>query len=163
TALKIAKHNGLKVSLDMASFNVVEDNLEFLLRIVRDYIDIIFANEQEALAFTGCEPEEALAVFANQCEIAVVKTGANGSLIQQGQQVYKIDAISAHLIDTTGAGDVYAAGFLHGIINNLPLAQCGKIGALLAGNVIGNLGAKIPQNKWEDIRKQIAMIYISSC
>lgn len=148
TAMQVAKENGLIVSVDMASFNIVEQNRSFLHRIIRQYIDIVFANEDEAQALTGKTPEEALAEIAGMCQIAVVKLGANGSLIQSGDRVIRIDAISAKSIDTTGAGDIYASGFLYALSENLDLEIAGKIGSLLAGNVVEVMGAKIPEATW---------------
>ncbi len=155
TAVKLAKEAGLKVSLDLASYNVVEGNLRFLKRIVKDYVDIVFANEEEALAFTGSEPEKAVAALAQLCEIAVVKTGPKGSLAQSDQTLQKIDIIPTTVIDTTGAGDLYAAGFLHGVFRALPLYKCGMAGAILAGNVIRHVGAKIPDEAWPGIVQEI--------
>ena len=77
--MKMAKEAGLKVSIDLASYNVVEANLDFLLEIIKEYVDIVFANEEEARAFTGKEPEEALIHISDHCDIAVVKVGKEGS------------------------------------------------------------------------------------
>jgi len=155
TAVKLAKEAGLKVSLDLASYNVVEGNLGFLKRIVNDHVDIVFANEEEALAFTGFEPEKAVAALAQFCETAVVKTGPKGSLIQSDHELHRIEIIPTKVIDTTGAGDLYAAGFLHGLLNGLPLNKCGMAGAILAGNVIRHVGAKIPDQAWPGIVQEI--------
>ena len=104
-AAQLAKENNMKISLDLASFNVVEDNLEFLKEYVKNNVDIVFANEEEAKAFTGKEPEDALNELAEYCEIAVVKVGKNGSLVKSNNTVFKIDPFKAKPIDTTGAGD----------------------------------------------------------
>jgi len=149
--LKLAKAEGLKISLDMASFNVVEANLKFLKKLINEYVDLVFANEEEAKAYTGLEPEEALKVLGQQCEIAVVKIGKDGSLIQAGDQFVKVSTPQVVSIDTTGAGDVYASGFLYGLANNFSLENCGKLGSLLASKVIQVLGAKIPDEDWPDI------------
>jgi len=154
-AAKLAKENKLNVSLDLASFNVVEANLDFLKSILKEYVDIVFANEDEARAFTGKEPEEALQILSKYCDITVVKTGEKGSLIKKGNEIHKIGIIKANCIDTTGAGDLYAAGFLYGLTKDLPLNKCGEIGALLAGNVIEFIGAKIPITRWEEIKNKI--------
>jgi sugar/nucleoside kinase (ribokinase family) len=148
TAMRIAKENGLLVSIDMASFNIVAANLDFLHDMIRKYVDIVFANEDESQALTGKTPEAALSEIAGMCKIAVVKLGANGSLIQSGDRVIRIDAISAKSIDTTGAGDIYASGFLYALSENLDLEVAGKIGSLLAGNVVEVVGAKIPEETW---------------
>jgi sugar/nucleoside kinase (ribokinase family) len=157
-AMSIAKQNDLLVSIDMASFNIVEANIDFLHRIIREYVDIVFANEEEATSLTGKNPEDALLEIAEMCSIAVVKLGAHGSLIKSGDRVIRIDAISAKSIDTTGAGDIYAAGFLYALTENLDLEVAGKIGSLLAGNVVEIIGAKITDEKWNELRPQVELL-----
>jgi sugar/nucleoside kinase (ribokinase family) len=157
-AMSIAKENGLLVSIDMASFNIVEANIDFLHRIIREYVDIVFANEEEATSLTGKNPEEALLEIAEMCSIAVVKLGAHGSLIKSGDRIICIDAISAKSIDTTGAGDIYAAGFLYALTENLDLEVAGKIGSLLAGNVVEIIGAKITDETWNELLPQVELL-----
>jgi sugar/nucleoside kinase (ribokinase family) len=147
-AVKTAKDKNLVISLDLASYNVVEANIDFLRNIMLQYVDIVFANEEEAKAFTGSEPESALIELSNHCEIAVVKTGKNGSLVKKGDNIHTVGIIPVNSIDTTGAGDLYASGFLYGLIHNLSLDKCGKIGAILAGHVIEEIGAKMSDLKW---------------
>ena len=154
-ALHLAKENGLIVSLDLASYNVVEDNLEFLHKMVKEYVDIVFANEEEAKSFTGKEPEESLIHLGDICDIAIVKIGEKGSMIKRGNKVFKAGVIDVNPIDTTGAGDLYASGFLYGMVNNLPLDKCGEIGAILSGRVIENTGAKLFDNQWDEIKVMI--------
>lgn len=154
-ALKLAKANGLKVSIDMASYNVVEDNLDFLKEMVEKYVDIVFANEEEAKAFTGLEPEEALDKISDVVEIAIVKVGKSGSFIKSGHEKIKIGVIETVVVDTTGAGDLYAAGFLHGIAKGKSFEYSGKLGALLAGTVIQNIGAKISDKQWRSIFAEV--------
>jgi sugar/nucleoside kinase (ribokinase family) len=158
TALKLAKQQGLKISLDLASFNVVEENLEFLKDMAEKYIDIIFANEEEAKAFTGKEPREALDSIASICEIAVVKVGKDGSYVKSNDHVVKVDGIKANSLDTTGAGDLYAAGFIYGLIKRLGLEKCAKIGGLLGGKVIEVIGAKMTSDTWNNILQEIETI-----
>lgn len=154
-AMKTAKENGLLISIDMASFNIVVENLDFLRRIIRKYVDIVFANEEEAHALTGKNPQDALLEISEMCDISVVKLGAKGSLIKQGEQVIEIRAIPAQSIDTTGAGDIYASGFLYALAENLDLKTAGQIGSLLAGKVVEVMGAKIPLEIWEQLNPQI--------
>ncbi len=156
--LKLAKQAGLKISIDMASFNVVEDNLDFLKIMVDKYVDIIFANEEEAKAFTGQEPEEALETLAKQCEIAVVKIGSKGSMIKTGGKRTDVEAIKTTAVDTTGAGDLYAAGFLYGLIHNLGMKRSGQLGSLLASTVIEKVGAKISESGWKKIERELALM-----
>jgi len=154
-AVKLAREKGLKVSLDMASYNVVEENVDFLRKILEKNVDIVFANEEEAKAFTGKEPKEALDEFAELCEIAVVKIGKNGSLVKSGEEFYSVGVIEAKSNDTTGAGDLYASGFLYGLINGLSLDKCGYAGSILSGKVIEMIGPKINDEKWVEAREMI--------
>jgi sugar/nucleoside kinase (ribokinase family) len=154
-AAQLAKANNMKISLDLASYNVVEENLEFLQEYLNNYVDIIFANEEEAKAFTGKEPEEALHELAEQSEIAVVKIGKKGSLVKSNNQVYKIAPFKAKTIDTTGAGDLYASGFLYGLVNKMPLDKCGEIGSLCASKVIEVIGSKMSPETWNEIKQKI--------
>ena len=155
TAVRLAKQEGLMVSIDLASYNVVEDNLEFLHEIIKEYVDIVFANEDEARAFTGKEPYEALHEIAEKCSIAIVKVGKDGSYIKSGNEIARIEPRLANCIDTTGAGDLYAAGFLFGLANNFSLEICGKIGSLVSGNVVEVLGAKMSNQVWTRIHFEI--------
>ncbi|MDX9880920.1 MAG: adenosine kinase [Prolixibacteraceae bacterium] len=158
TAVKMARNAGLKIALDMASFNVVEANLGFLKKLVADYVDIVFANEEEARSFTGFGPEKALYAIAEMCEIAVVKTGAKGSLIKRGNELVRVGAIPARSVDTTGAGDIYASGFLYALAAGYPLEKAGRSGAFLAGKVVEVMGAKIPEDQWPALRKGVSGI-----
>ena len=155
SALKLARKVGLKVSLDMASYNVVDQNRDFLEEMLKHYVDIVFANEDESRSLTGMEPEEALEKLSRMCEISVVKIGSKGSLIKSKNRTWKIGIIDLPCIDTTGAGDLYASGFLYGIEKGYPLDKCGNLGALLAGRVIAETGPKIPKERWKEIRRMI--------
>ncbi len=154
-ALKCAKDAKLIVSLDLASFNVVEDNHAFLKEMVSKYVDILFANEEEAKAFTKKEHKEALNDMAEHCNIAVLKLGKEGSLIKHFETTFEVGVIPANSIDTTGAGDLYAAGFLYGLLNYLSLDKCGEIGALLSGSVIEVVGPKMEKERWEKIHAKL--------
>ncbi|MDR1730380.1 MAG: adenosine kinase [Prevotellaceae bacterium] len=159
-AMQMAKKGGLKISMDLSSYNVVSENLDFLKQLVRDYVDILFANEEEAKAFTGKEPREALDEIAGICEIAVVKVGAQGSYIKKGEEMHEVAALpGVTCLDTTGAGDLYASGFLYGLTEGLPLQECGKTGSLVSGNIIQVIGTKLDDEKWEEIK----LIINSSC
>lgn len=154
-AVLLAKNEGLKISLDMASYNVIRQQPEFSKELVTDYADIVFANEEEAFAFKGKLPREAAGIIAEQCEIAIVKCGKDGSIIQQGDICLQIDALSAQCIDSTGAGDLYAAGFLYGLANGCTLEQSGRIGTILAGNVIEVIGPRMDNERWNKIKLKV--------
>jgi len=155
SAVRLAKENNLTVSIDLPSYNIVEANREFLWGIIENYVDIVFANEEEAKAISAKDTMDALNEISQICDIAIVKTGDQGSLIKSGNETIPIGIIPVTLLDTTGAGDLYAAGFLYGLANDKSLQECGRIGALLAGNVIEFMGSKMPEERWISIISQI--------
>ncbi len=158
--IKAAKEAGLKVAIDLASFNVVEENLEFLLSLVRNYVDILFANEDEARVFSGeDEPLNSLQYISEMCEIVVVKIGTKGALIKRGTEAVHVGIMAAaKRVDTTGAGDFYAAGFLSGLCSGLTLRQCGTIGAITAGKVIEVVGTTFGEEAWQDIERLVTKV-----
>jgi sugar/nucleoside kinase (ribokinase family) len=161
-ACRIAKSLKMKIALDLSSYNVVLDKIIDFKEIVRSYVNILFANGEEARAFTGLEPSAALSRLSELCEIAVVKIGAEGSWIKHGEEIIKIGTIPVISKDTTGAGDLYASGFLYGMANNESLENCGLYGAILSGKVIEVIGARLTPEKWDEIRKMMSEISQSS-
>lgn len=158
-AMELAKAEGLKVCLDMASYNVVAADHAFFHSLVERYVDIIFANEEEARAFTGREPEEALSVIGKMCEVAVVKVGPRGSYVCRGTERLHVEALPvSRVVDTTGAGDYFAGGFLYGLVSGYSLAECARIGTLTSGRVIQVVGAELSAEQWEEIRKEITLL-----
>ena len=153
TAVRTARESGLQVAIDLASYNVVAENLEFLRGLVSEYVDILFANEDEARAFTGeAEPLNALQAISQMCGLAVVKVGTRGALIKRGDEVVHVGIMeAARRVDTTGAGDFYAAGFMAGLCEGLTLRQCGTIGAMAAGKVIEVVGTTFGEDAWADL------------
>jgi len=154
-AVHIAKYEGLKVSLDLASYNVVEENLEFLQTLVRDYVDILFANEEEALAFTGKQPEEALDIISKMVEYAIVKVGKKGSLIKYKGNVVAEGITDNKRVDTTGAGDFYAAGFLYALASGMTVEKAAHYGKILSGNIIEVVGVKLTDQQWNNIKRML--------
>ena len=158
-AIELAKEAGLQICLDMASYNIVASDMEFFSLLINKYVDIVFANEEEAKAFTGKEPKEALGVIAKKCSIAIVKVGAEGSYIRKGTEEIKVSAIPVEkVVDTTGAGDYFASGFLYGLTCGYSLEKCAKIGSILSGNVIQVIGTSMPQERWDEIKLNINRI-----
>jgi sugar/nucleoside kinase (ribokinase family) len=161
TACRIAKEMKIKIAIDLASYNVVEEKLSDFKEIIEKYVDIVFANEEEARSFTGMDPENALDYLSQICEVAVIKVGSEGSWIKRGEEIIKIGTAQVDLKDTTGAGDLYASGFLYGYANGLDLGKCGLIGSLLAGKVIEIIGARMDESRFNNI-KETAMKIIES-
>ncbi|MDR3350906.1 MAG: adenosine kinase [Prevotellaceae bacterium] len=151
-AVELAGEQNLTVSLDLSSYNVVEANKQFLADIIEKQVDIVFANEAEAAAFTGCRPAEAVRELGKYCRIAVVKVGSGGSLVRSGDEEYHQPAYPANAIDATGAGDLYAAGFLYAHACGQPLRQCGDLASLAAAKVVEVIGPRIDMETWGRIK-----------
>ncbi len=149
-----AKRVGAKFSLDLASFTVVEASKGFLEPFVKNYADILIANEDEALAFTGHRDEdEAIRALSQNADIAVLKLGKRGSLIFSSDQITRIAPMGdGRAVDTTGAGDLWASGFLFGLINGYPMEKCGRIASACGYEVCQVMGASIPEEGWKRIR-----------
>lgn len=155
-AVQLAKEEGLQVCLDMASYNVVEAERDFFDQLIVKYVDIVFANESEALAYTGKTPHEALEEIASKCSIAVVKTGKEGSLVKKGTEVIQLLSCPVdNVLDTIGAGDFYAAGFMYGLTCGYSLEKCVQISTILATAVIQEVGTTLPAKKWDEIKLNI--------
>ena len=161
--MEYAHQAGCIISLDMASYNVVESNLAFLHDIVEKYVDIVFANETESKAFTKLsDPVEALEDISKLCRIAVVKVGKDGSWIQAGDERHFIEAYPAATVDATGAGDTYAAGFLYAHSLGMPLDICGRTGSIIAAKVVEVVGTKIDIPRWKAAKQEIRELFASA-
>ncbi len=155
-AVEMAREAGCIISLDMASYNVVESNEAFLHDIVDKYVDIVFANETESKAFTKLtDPRDALLEISRHCRIAVVKVGKDGSWVRSGDEEHFIAPWPANPLDATGAGDTYAAGFLYAHALGMPLKVCGEVGSIIAAKVVEVIGTKIDIPRWRDAKKEI--------
>lgn len=152
--MKSAKAAGARISLDLASFTVVKETGDFLRDLVTEYVDILMANEDEAEAFTGLSDEDAaLRAMAEKSELAVLKVGSRGSFIMHGGEMVRVAVEGDGTAkDTTGAGDLWAAGFLYGLVSGMSLAESGRLGSLCGYEVCQVVGAAIPDEGWERIK-----------
>lgn len=142
-AMNIAKDSGKRISIDLGDPGIVKRNKNIIIDIVEKYADIVFANEDEAKALTGLGEIEALSSIAKISDIAIVKVGKSGSFIQQGEKMEKIAGYPVKTVDTTGAGDMFAAGVLYGIKNNHSLKACGHLGSYYAAKVVQQVSARL--------------------
>ncbi len=146
--MRTAKEAGMRVSYDLASWNIVRADHDFVQHLVQDYVDIVFANEEEAAAFSGQDdPEVALRQFAAMTEVAVVKVGRRGAMGQRGQQRADVAGLAVHAVDTTAAGDFFAAGFLHGLIHEWTLQRCLDLGNRTAAEVVQVIGTQVSRER----------------
>lgn len=156
--MKKAKRLGLKVALDLANYNIVNAYKGLLEEVIPQYVDILFANASEAEAFTGLPAQEAVKALEKQVHVALVTLGKDGSLIGSEGKFYHVDAEGGKPVDTTGAGDNFAAGFLYGQSVGASLVQSAQIGSMLSGYVIDVVGPQVPADKWEQIKLKVKAI-----
>ena len=158
TICQRAKQAGLILSLDLSSFNVVSKNRTYFHHLISDYIDIVFANEGEARAFTGnFDPQEQLRHIAHLCDLAVVKLGEHGSIAMlESGRIYKCHAeYVENVVDTTAAGDYFAAGFLHALTRGHRLKKCLQVGTILATEAVQVMGSQLSPAAWNRIKTGI--------
>jgi sugar/nucleoside kinase (ribokinase family) len=153
-AIQLAKKHNTLVSIDLADPALIRRNKDLFKELTKD-IDIIFLNEEEAKEFTQLEPEEALKEIAKSVKIVIVKLGIKGSLIYNNNQITKIDSVKAEAVDTTGAGDTFAAGFLYGFCQEWDMKKSGKLGSMLAAKVVEQIGVKINLLNLDEIKSYV--------
>lgn len=159
-AAKIAHEHGGEVSMTLSDPFCVDRYREEFLELMRSgTVDIVFANEAEVKSlYQTSSFESALEAIRADCKLAAVTRSEHGSIIVRGDETVQVDAIEIDmLVDTTGAGDLYAAGFLFGYTNGYNLAECGKFGSLAAGIVIQQIGPR-PLNNLKDIAAQAGLL-----
>jgi len=140
--MKHAKDNGVKISVDVADKGVIARNHEFIMSLLKNYVDVFYANEEESYALFGMEPEKAIHKMSELAPTACLKVGKNGSLIISEGKLHNIPGYPAKPVDTTGAGDMYAAGFLYGITHGYDIYTAGKIASFSAARIVEVFGAR---------------------
>ncbi|XP_059636658.1 uncharacterized protein LOC132278790 [Cornus florida] len=160
-AITIAKQEGIFISLDLASFEMVRKfRLPLLQLLESGNIDLCFANEDEATELLRgdqvADPEAALEFLAKHCRWAVVTLGPNGCIAKHGKEIVRVPAIGeSKAADATGAGDLFASGFLYGLVKGLSLEECCRVGSCSGGSVIRSLGGEVTQENWQWMYKQM--------
>jgi sugar/nucleoside kinase (ribokinase family) len=154
-AMQLSKSLGLTVAYDLASYNVVAADREFIQHLIDEYVDILFANEEEAVALTGKTPGEAIHEIATKVETVVIKEGAKGSWVKNKDVFIHVPVYDKiQPVDTTAAGDYYAAGFFYGMFQGVTLEKCARLGTLLSYYIIQVVGTKLSQETWDEIQKK---------
>ena len=150
-AMKLAKKYGTLVSIDLSASGVILRHLDLIREIVSEYADVVFVNEEEALALTGKAEMEALHALSESCPIAVVKLGSKGSLVKRHGKVHVIDPHPVVMVNTNGAGDMYAAGFLHGLAQGHDTEVVGSVASEVASLVVASEGARMHASHHEKL------------
>jgi sugar/nucleoside kinase (ribokinase family) len=142
-AIKNAKEHNVKISVDLADPGLILRIPDIIDDIVKNYADIVFVNETEAKAFTKKEREEALDIISSFCECAIVKLGEHGSLIKKDSKICNISVCKTQVVNTNGAGDMYAAGILYGIAKNIPIERAGRIASYVSSLVVSQVSTRL--------------------
>ncbi|MBW1811254.1 MAG: adenosine kinase [Deltaproteobacteria bacterium] len=155
-AAEIAHTASRKVSLTLSdSFCVDRHRAEFQ-ELVDKHVDVLFANEDEIVSlYQAADFEEAASLVREHCEMSAITLGARGSTVLTKQQVYKIDAEPVDkVVDTTGAGDLFASGFLFGLSRKMQPAECARLGGLASAEIISHFGAR-PEKSLKELAKLV--------
>ncbi len=157
--LAAARAAGCTLSIDLASFEVAAAARDWLLAQLGHGVDIVFANEDEIRALFGTTSTDYAAhtrALAARGTLAVVKLGKDGAYVGRGAELHRIEPVHvASVVDTTGAGDAFAAGFLYGHLRGLPLPVCGHIAAVLGAETVRHLGPLVPSQDWSAIAQRV--------
>ncbi len=159
TAIAAGKDARTAISFDVSDPFIVQNHRQDFVDIIKNHADIIFANEEEAKSLFNHSPQEAAFSIQSLDKCAVIKLGSKGALIGNKSDQFKIAPISTDAVDTTGAGDMFAAGFLYGITDNLPLPVAGYYGALLSTDVIKHYGAMLSDDIYRQLKSKRRFIY----
>lgn len=153
-SIELAKKAGATISLDLASFQLVRMFKPELFLAIYQSVDILFANEDEAYELTGLSPLDACHLLQKICPIAVVLAGKDGCYVGSNNEIIHCPGRKVDVVDTTGAGDLFASGFLWGYLKGYPLKKCGDLGNLLGSHCVEVVGAEIPESLWTTIYQE---------
>ncbi len=157
TAIKLAKQNGTTIVFDLADPFVVERNTEEFLGLIKNSIDIVLANREETKILLGYDdPEKASFQLAANCTLAVVKNSAEGSYIaKKDEMAMPVRAINVEALDSTGAGDNYAAGLIYGLLKGYSYLEAASIASYVAGQVVSMIGPQFDLTRSLQLKKDI--------
>ncbi len=143
-AARIAHESGRMVSLTLSDSFCVDRHRDDFLSLVDDEVDLLFGNESELMALYQTDTFEAsIAALRDHCPLAAITIGAKGSIVVTGDELIEVPPVAVRrVVDTTGAGDLYASGFLHGLTSGAPLATAGHLGSIAAAEVISHVGPR---------------------
>lgn len=155
-SMQLAKEAGALVSFDLSSHEIVAAHRPLLTHLLQNYVDIAIGNEEEIKALFNSSYEQGCQALAQWCDLAVVLRGREGCLIGTKEGIASYPAYPVVPLDTTGAGDLFTAGFLHGYLENLPIKTCAHFGALLGNAVVQVLGTNLSRETWEQLRSKLS-------
>lgn len=151
-AAELAHENGHRVALTLSDPFCVDRHRSDFLRLVEGHVDILFANEEEIKSLYMQDSfDDAISAVSEHVEVAAITRGAQGAVVMsKGEKIEVAAQPVANVVDTTGAGDQFAAGFLYGFTQDMPLVRCAELGAIAAAEVISHVGAR-PEAKLSEL------------
>jgi sugar/nucleoside kinase (ribokinase family) len=158
--IEVCSEANTSLALDLGSYTVVNVMKADLPRILKEHVKAVFANEDEAKALLGDLDEEIMAhKLGELCPLAVLKVGKHGSIVCENGKITRIGPkLVKNVVDTTGAGDYFAAGFLHAYLRGAGVDKCGKCGSILGAEVVQVVGASLSEKSWVRIRKEVCKV-----
>ncbi|MBA3721046.1 MAG: adenosine kinase [Parachlamydiaceae bacterium] len=150
--VQFAKNEGAIISLDLSSFEIVRQHSRVLLKLIEEFVDILFCNIDEIQELTKLSPHDGCYEMQKKCPITVVLMGKEGCLVGHKGEVFASPSFPVQVIDTTGAGDFFAGGFLYGYFKGYSLTECARLGNYLGGSVTEVMGTTFSNKKWQSIR-----------
>lgn len=154
-AMELAKEAGAKISFDLGSFEVVQAFQSTIIELLARYVDIVFANVDETRQLTRLDPEKGCGVLSDLCSTAVILAGKEGCWIGNRNRQIKVPAFPVEPIDSTGAGDLFASGFLHGYLQGRSLEECARYGALAGAAVVQVFGVNLTPEHWQQLKTKM--------
>lgn len=151
----LAKQQGAKTSFDIGSHQLATEYRARILNLLQGWIDICFANAEEALALTGLDPYHACEYLQNFCPCVVILWGEEGCFVGSQGRVTHVPTAKVEIVDALGAGDYFGAGFIFSTLRGYTLENCARIGNMLGGAVVQFPGASLPDAQWEIIQTYI--------
>ncbi len=153
-SMRLAKKHNVRVAFDLGDPNSIKKNKRLFRKIIKRYVNVLFANEEEAEIFTNdSDYKNSLKKISKLVDVVVIKLGERGSILKYKNKVIKVNPFKANAVDTTGAGDMYAAGFLFGLSQRYSLERSGKIASFLSSKVVEDYGARLDYSLKEMIKK----------
>ena len=153
-AMGAAASAGVRIALSLSDPSMVANFGDAIRHATRTKVDLLLCNEHEAAVYTGREPrEESLRELAKDCPLVFMTCGGDGSLISDGGKVTKLSAYEVPVVDTTGAGDLYAAGVLYGLTHGLSPAESGKLGSFAAARIVAQVGPRLESPSWGPVQR----------
>ncbi len=154
-SFRLARKHKSPVAFGLASFEIVHEFRLDIMELLPQYVDLLFANHDEAKELTGLEPKMAAIALSKLVEVAIVTHGDKGCWIAKESRAIHVPTRPLTPIDVTGAGDAFMAGFLHGYLNSSPLSVCGEIGCIVGGAATQVTGPSLTATQWENVCSEV--------